>query len=96
MTQDETKSVQPDGLTVRRMRHDRGWSARDLVDAIAAACQRATGVPQTITPNLLKGIEEHNESVPYETLRLIADGFDCDPVEILPSGFRPKRDRFLN
>ena len=96
MTLDETESVRPDGLTVRRRRHDHGWSPRELVDAIAAACERATGIRQTITPNLLKGIEEHNEPIPYATLCLVADGLGCDPVEILPSGSSSSGDSFLN
>jgi molybdenum cofactor cytidylyltransferase len=96
MTLDESEVVQPDGLTVRRMRHDRGWSAREMVNAIATACERATGNRQTITPNLLKGIEEHNETIPYETLCLIADGFGCDPVEILAANLSPIEERYLN
>ena len=96
MTIDETESVRPDGLTVRRMCHARGWSAREMVDAIAVDCERATGIRDTITPNLLKGIEEHNEAVSYATLRLVADGFGCDPVEILSSKIGPSKDRFLN
>ncbi len=83
MTFDETDSVRPDGLSVRRLRHDRGWSPRDLVDAISVACERATGIPKTITPNLLKGIEEQGESIPYVTLCMVADGLECDPVDIL-------------
>ena len=96
MMLDENESVRPDGLAVRRMRHDRGWSAREMVDAIAIASERATGVRQSITPNLLKGIEERNESVPYATLCLVADGFGCDPVEILSSDIDPTVDPFLN
>jgi len=83
MTFDDTEPVRPDGLSVRRRRHDRGWSARDLIDAITNACERATGNRQSITPNLLTAIEEHSESIPYATLCLIADGLDCDPVDIL-------------
>lgn len=82
---DEDRSVRPDGLSVRRMRHDRGWSSREMVNAVAAACERATGLRETITPNVLKAIEEHNETISYATLCLIADGFGCDPVDILPA-----------
>ena len=96
MTFDDSDSVQPDGLTVRRMRHARGWSARELVDAIATACERATGIRETITPNLLRGIEEHNETVSYATVCLVADGFGCDPVEILSSNIGSRKHRFLN
>ncbi len=85
MTFDETDAVRPDGLSVRRLRHDHGWSPRDLVDAISVACERATGVPRTITPNLLKGIEEQGEAIPYATLCMVADGLGCDPTDILPT-----------
>ena len=82
----ETKAVRPDGLTVRRLRHENGWSPRELVDAIGDASERASGIRETITPNLLIGIEEHSEKIPYATLCLIADGLDCDPAEIRSEG----------
>ncbi len=85
MTYDETEPVHPDGLSIRRRRHDRGWSTRDLVDAIGDACERATGIRETITPNLLKSVEEQCEPIPYATLCLVADGLGCDPVDLLPS-----------
>jgi hypothetical protein len=85
MTFDDTEPVRPDGLSVRRRRHDRGWSTRDLVDAIGDACERATGIRQTITPNQLKAVEEHCERIPYATLCLVADGLGCDPVDLLPT-----------
>ena len=56
----EIERVRPNGLSVRRMRHERGWSLRDLLDAIGMASERATGIRETITPNLLIGIEEHD------------------------------------
>ncbi len=96
MTFDDTESVHPDGLAVRRRRHERGWSARDLVEAIADACERATGNRQTITPNLLKAVEEHGESIPYGTLCLIADGLGCDPVDILPIDTPASDPDYLN
>jgi DNA-binding Xre family transcriptional regulator len=74
--------VRPNGLSVRRMRHERGWAPRDLIDAIGIASERASGIRETITPNLLIGIEEHDEPIPYATLCLVADGLDCDPAEI--------------
>jgi transcriptional regulator with XRE-family HTH domain len=80
---DDARRVRPDGLSVRRLRHERGWSPRDLVVAIERASIVATGVPQTITPNLLSGIEEHNEPISFATLRLVASGFDCDVVDLL-------------
>ena len=75
--------VVPDGMTIRRRRRHRGWSRRDLVDAIARASQRASGRDQTITPNLLQAIEETNETVAYEVVCLISAGLDCNPVELL-------------
>jgi transcriptional regulator with XRE-family HTH domain len=89
MNFDEDRPVQPDGLTVRRMRHDRGWSTRELVTAVAEACERATGLRDTLTPNILKAVEEHNEYISYATLCLIADGFGCDPTDIL---YTPRAD----
>ena len=92
MNPDDVKSIRPDGLSIRRMRHDRGWSPRDMVDAIASACERATGLRETITPNVLKAIEEHNEHISYATLCLVADGLGCDPTDILPSGFSESQE----
>lgn len=80
---EEAEWVIPDGLSVRRRRHRQAWSPRDLVDAIGLASERASGLRETITPTLLSGIEEKNERIPYATLRLLADGLDCDPVDIL-------------
>ncbi len=85
MNFDEDEAVRPDGLSIRRRRHDHGWSAREFVDEIASACERATGTRKTITPNLLSGIEEHNERISHAILCLIADGLGCDPVDILPT-----------
>ena len=65
------------------MRHEHGWGPRDLIGAIAAASTRSTGIRETISPNLLKGIEEHSERIPYATLCLIAGGLDCDPIDLL-------------
>lgn len=75
--------VTPAGLVVRRLRHERGWPPRELIDAIGEANFRSSGLRETITPNLLAGIEERNEPVPYETLCLLAAGLDCDPIDIL-------------
>ncbi|MBW2231582.1 MAG: hypothetical protein JRG92_05210 [Deltaproteobacteria bacterium] len=80
---DDQRLVRPDGLSVRRRRHDFSYSPRDLVEAIGRASLLATGLPDTITPNLLQGVEERYERIPYATLRLIAGGLDCDPVDIL-------------
>ena len=80
---DDETLVRPDGLSVRRRRHEQSLSPRDLVEAIAVAQERATGLRDTITPSLLAGIEERAERVPWATLRLVASGLDCDPVDIL-------------
>jgi hypothetical protein len=80
---DDARIVRPDGLAIRGRRHERGWSPRDLVEAIAAAHERATGVRQTIRPTLLVAVEERHARIPFGTLRLIADGLDCNPVDLL-------------
>jgi hypothetical protein len=78
------RRVRPDGNEVRRRRHERGWSPRDLVDAIRETSRAATGLPATISPDLLRGIEEENEPVPYATLCMVAAGLGCDPIDLLP------------
>jgi len=75
-----------DGLAVRRRRHDNGWSPRDLMEAIAVACFESSGLRRTLTPNLLKAIEEQGERIPYEQLLLLADGLDCDPIDLIAEG----------
>ena len=75
--------VVPDGMTIRRRRRRRGWSRRDLVDAIARASFRATGREESVSPSLLRGIEEENEATSYEVVCLISAGLDCNPVELL-------------
>ena len=79
----ELESVLPWGSEVRRRRRERHWSARDLIDAIARASEAATGIPQTITPSLLRGIEEASEPIAYGILCLIAGGLGCDPVDLV-------------
>ena len=83
MQQQDPEVVRPDGQSIRRRRHERGWPPRELIDAISDASEASSGIPKTITPNLLLGIEDHNEAIPYETLCLVADGLHCDPVDIL-------------
>jgi transcriptional regulator with XRE-family HTH domain len=80
---EDRRPIRPDGLAIRRLRRDRGWSRRDLLEAIAEAALRETGIRATISPNLLEGIEEGNEAIPYSTLCRIAAGLDCEPVELL-------------
>ena len=80
---DDDAVVSPDGGRVRLLRHRRGWSRRELVEAIARASERATGLRDTITLSVLAGIEEMDEPVRYATLRLVATGLDCEPVELV-------------
>jgi len=80
---EDGRIVHPDGLAIRGHRHARGWSPRDLVEAIAVAHERATGVRETIRPTLLSAVEERGARIPYATLRLIAGGLDCNPVELI-------------
>ena len=80
---EDRRPIHPDGLAIRRLRRDRGWSRRDLLEAIAEATLRETGVRGTISANLLEGIEEGNELIPYSTLCRIASGLECEPVEIV-------------
>ncbi len=75
--------VRPDGLSIRRRRHEKGWSARDLIVAIEIASFNSSGLRRTLTPNQIKGIEEQGERVSYNEILLLADGFDCDPVDLI-------------
>ncbi len=75
--------VRPDGLAVRRRRHDHGWSPRALVGAIEEACFNASGMRRTLTPNQIQGIEERAERISYEELLLLADGLECDPSDLI-------------
>jgi len=80
---EDLRPVRPDGLAIRGLRHERGWSPRDLAAAITMAECRATGRPATIAPRVLLAVEERNAAVSYATLCLIAAGLDCNPIEIL-------------
>ncbi len=80
---DDGRPVRPRGGVVRKLRHDRGWSPRALISAVESASLSATGLVRSITPTELAAIEDHDEPVPYETLCLLADGFDCDPIDLL-------------
>jgi hypothetical protein len=80
---DDDAPVRPDGLTVRRLRHERGWSPRALIDEIARVAFAATGLRRSLTPNQLAAIEERDEAVPYSTLCLVSDAFDCDPITLV-------------
>ncbi|MBJ19050.1 MAG: hypothetical protein GY910_00120 [bacterium] len=78
--------IRLDGLAVRRLRHDRGWSPRDLVAAIEEACFNASGLRRTLTPNLIQSIEERAEQISYDELLLLADGLACDPSDLIAEG----------
>ena len=84
--QDSQRLIRPDGLAVRRRRHDHGWSPRDLVRAIESACFAASGLRRTLTPNQIEAIEERAERISYENLLLLADGLDCDPSDLIAEG----------
>ena len=79
---DDDRLVKPDGLTVRRLRHEHGWSPRELIDAVARSSLASTGIARTISPNVLTGIEEQSERVSYSTLCLLSGGLGCDPVDL--------------
>ena len=78
--------VRLDGLAVRRRRHDKGWSPRDLVAAISEACFNASGLRKTLTPNQIQAIEEREEQISYDDLLLLADGLACDPSDLIAEG----------
>lgn len=93
-----TRLVQPDGLAIRRRRHDHGWSPRELVLAIERASMNASGLRRTLTPNQIEAIEERAERISYDSLLLLADGLDCDPVDLLAATEMrgPRRNTLLN
>lgn len=93
---DRDRLVRADGLAVRRRRHDHGWSPRDLVSAIEQACLSASGLRRTLSPNQIEAIEERAEPISYDELLLLADGLDCDPIDLIAEGelsSRRARDR---
>ena len=80
---DDDAVVTPNGMAIRRMRRREGWSRRAFVQRMADVSVRESGLRKTITVNLLEGIEEANERVPYETLCRVAAGLDADPVGLV-------------
>lgn len=80
---DDDALVVPDGGRVRLLRRRRGWSRRALVHAVARASERESGLPTTLTLNQLEWIEESDEPVPFATVRLLASGLDCEPVQLV-------------
>lgn len=93
-----SRLVQLDGLAVRRRRHDHGWSPRDLVTAIEEASFASSGLRRTLTPNQIAAIEERAERISYASLLLLADGLDCDPVDLLAADEMrlKRRDSLIN
>lgn len=100
---DSLRLVRLDGLCVRRRRHEHGWSTRELTSAIEKASLHSSGLRRTLTPSLIKAVEEQAEPIPYQQLWLLADGLGCDPVDLVsddefsiedpgtPPGFERKR-----
>ena len=80
---EDDSPVRPDGMEIRRRRRAQGWSRREFVVVMAAARERESGLRETISVNLLEGMEESSETVPYETLCRVASGLDCNPIELL-------------
>lgn len=83
---DTQEIVRPDGLAVRRRRHENGWSARQLISAIEVASFKSSGLRRSLTPSRLKSIEEQGERIPYDELLLLADGLECDPMDLIADG----------
>lgn len=83
---DVQRLVRLDGLTVRRRRHDQGWSPRQLVNAIEEASFVASGLRRTLTPNQIQAIEEREERISYADLLLLSDGLACDPSDLIAEG----------
>jgi hypothetical protein len=75
-----------DGLSVRRRRHARGWSPRDLVAAIEAASLTSSGLRRSLSPNQIEAVEERSERIPYALVLLLADGLGCDPIDLIAEG----------
>jgi transcriptional regulator with XRE-family HTH domain len=92
----EPELVLLDGLAVRRRRHAHGWSPRDLVQAIESASVHSSGLRRSLSPNQIEAIEERAERIPYALVLLLADGLDCDPIDLIAEGelsSRPTRHR---
>ncbi|MFP6654641.1 MAG: helix-turn-helix transcriptional regulator [Myxococcota bacterium] len=81
--EDSLRLVRLNGLSVRRRRHEHGWSPRKLAAAIEKASFQSSGLRKTLTPSLIKAIEERSEPIPYQQLWLLADGLGCDPVDLV-------------
>ncbi len=80
---DDDQTVTPDGTAIRRMRRRQGLSRRAFVRVVADVSFRESGLRETLSINLLEGIEEVNEPVPYAILCRVAAGLDADPVNLV-------------
>ncbi len=80
---DDDQTVTPDGTAIRGMRRKLGLSRRAFVRIVADACFRESGLRETVSINLLEGMEEANEPVPYAIVCRIAAGLDADPIVLV-------------
>lgn len=55
---DDDQTVTPDGTAIRGMRRKLGLSRRAFVRIVADACFRESGLRETVSINLLEGMEE--------------------------------------
>lgn len=80
---DDDQTVTPDGTAIRRMRRKQGLSRRAFVRVVADVSFRESGLYESVSVNLLEGMEETNEPVPYAVLCRVAAGLDADPVVLV-------------
>jgi transcriptional regulator with XRE-family HTH domain len=92
--QDDDSAVTPDGLAIRRRRHERGWSPRRLIEEVQERHFASTGLRAKLSPNILSGIEERGEVVPYEMICMLSDAFDCDPIDLVKPPSEDEEDDF--
>lgn len=83
---EDDEPVIPNGMAIRRLRRDRGWSRRDFVREIGDASERASGLRVTLTMSQLGAIEETSEEVTYRVVCQVARGLDADPIDLVRSG----------
>ena len=46
----------------------------------------ASGLRRSLSPSQIEAIEERAERIPYELVLLLADGLDCDPIDLIAEG----------
>ena len=80
---DADQTVTPDGTAIRGLRRRQGLSRRAFLQVVADVSYRESGLRETISRNLLEGIEEANEPVTYAILCRVAGGLDADPVTLV-------------